>query len=296
MNTNFTEVFILNSFAKTENGGNPAGVVLNSNFSNAEMLNIAKEAGFSETAFLNKTDEANFEAKFFMPSAEVDLCGHATIAAFSLLKSKNLIQNGKYSLKTKACLISISVNDDGVFMTQKNPEFSEILSPDEVLDCLNIKSRDLMPNLPIQIVSTGLRDIIVPIKSLEILLSMKPNFNKIAEISRKYNTIGMHAFSLESMFNSTAHCRNFAPLYDVPEESATGTANGALASYLLKYKQINNENTKNIIFEQGYVMNKPSEILVSLDTQKDNILTVNVGGVALVFESKKIKHSDFSTN
>lgn len=279
-----TKVFILNSFAKTENGGNPAGVVLNSEFSDIQMLNIAKEVGFSETAFLNKIGEKNFEIRFFTPCAEVDLCGHATIATFSLLKSKNLIQNGKYSLKTKAGLIIISVNDDSIFMTQKKPEFFEILSSDEVLDCLNIENNDLMPNLPIQIVSTGLRDIIVPVKNLEILLSMKPNFNKITELSRKYNTIGIHAFSLESKFNSTAHCRNFAPLYDVPEESATGTASGALASYLFKYKLINNKNAKNLVFEQGYVMNKPSEILASLDTQGENILTVNVGGIALIAE------------
>lgn len=283
------EVFILNSFAKTANGGNPAGVVLNSNLSYTQMQNIAREVGFSETAFLNKTGEKSYEAKYFTPVAEVDLCGHATIAAFSLLKFKKMIQNGICFLNTKAGLININVNDNNIFMTQKTPEFYEIIPPDEIFECLNIKNEDLIKNLPIQVISTGLRDIIVPIKNLKTLLSMKPDFDKITELSRKYNTIGIHAFSLETMFNSTAHCRNFAPLYDIPEESATGTASGALASYLFKYKLINSENVKNIIFEQGYVMNKPSEIFASLDTQEDNILAVNVGGNALISVSKHIK-------
>lgn len=283
------EVFILNAFAKTANGGNPAGVVLNSNLSDIQMLNIAKEVGFSETAFLNKTGEKSYEAKYFTPAAEVDLCGHATVAAFSLLKLKKLITNGTYFLNTKAGPINLNVNDNNIFMTQKLPEFSEILSSDEISDCLNIKNDDLITDLhhlPLQVVSTGLRDIIVPIKNLKTLLSMQPNFDKITELSRKYNTIGLHAFSLETMFNSTAHCRNFAPLYDVPEESATGTASGALASYLFKYKLINSINAKNIIFEQGYIMDKPSEILVNLDTENNNILAVNVGGSALISRSK----------
>lgn len=280
------EVFILNSFAKTVDGGNPAGVVLNYAFSDTQMLNIAKEVGFSETAFLNKLNEKSYEARYFTPAAEIDLCGHATIAAFSLLKTKGLIQNGECLLHTKAGIININinVNDNSIFMTQKTPEFSEIISPDEVLGCLNIKNDDLTTNLPIQVVSTGLRDIIIPMKNLKTLLSMKPDFDKITELSRKYNTIGIHAFSLETMFNSTAHCRNFAPLYDVPEESATGTANGALSCYLFKYKLITAESAKNIVFEQGYVMNKPSEILVSLDIQEDNVLKVNVGGSALIAE------------
>lgn len=283
------EIFILNAFAKTVNGGNPAGVVLNSNLSDAQMQNIAKKVGFSETAFLNKTGEKSYEAKYFTPVAEVDLCGHATIASFSLLKSKNLIQNVKYSLNTKAGPININVSDNNIFMTQKLPEFSEILSNDEISDCLNIKNDDLITDLSLQVVSTGLRDIIVPIKNLETLLSMRPNLGKITELSHKYNTIGIHAFSLETMFSSTAHCRNFAPLYDVPEESATGTANGALASYLYKYKLINSGNAKNIVFEQGYIMDKPSEILANLDAENDNILAVNVGGSASISASKSIK-------
>lgn len=280
------EVYTLNSFAKTPEGGNPAGVVLNSNLSEVQMLELAKNVGFSETAFLNKVDKNSYSIRFFTPCAEVDLCGHATIAAFSLLKSKNMILQGKHRLFTGAGEINITINEENIFMTQKHPEFSEIIDKEEVLSCFDIKNDDLIPDLPIQIVSTGLRDIFVPIKTLDTLINMKPDFVKISELSNKYNTIGIHAFTLETMFNSNAHCRNFAPLYDIEEESATGTSSGALACYLYKYGKITAQNAKSLVFEQGYSMNEPSEIFASLEIDKGKIQSVSVGGIALLSGSR----------
>lgn len=282
------EVYILNSFAKTQSGGNPAGVVLGLDLSERQMFKIAKEVGLSETAFLNKLDDNSYSIRFFTPCAEVDLCGHATIAAFSFLKSKNLISQGEYKLFTKAGEIDITIKEENIFMTQKLPEFSEIIDKKETLPCFGIKDNDLIVDLPVQIVSTGLRDIFVPIKSLENLINMRPDFEKISQISKKYNTIGIHAFTLETMFNSTAHCRNFAPLYEIPEESATGTSNGALACYLYNYDKTTAQTSKNLVFEQGYSMNKPSEILVSLDIDNGKINSVNVGGIALLSESTTV--------
>lgn len=88
-------------------------------------------------------------------------------------------------------------------------------------------------------------------------------------------------FTLDSLNDSSAHCRNLAPLYGIPEESATGTSNGALACYLLKYSQTNPEYSKNLSFEQGYSMNMPSEIMVSLSVENNEIHEVRVGGKAL---------------
>src|SRR3989344_7333723 len=115
------KVFTLNAFAKTENGGNPAGVVLNSDgLSEKQMLLISKKVGFSETAFVQKSDKADFKVKFFTPNAEVDLCGHATIATFYLLKDRQIIQAGKYTQETKAGVLAIEIlQDKTVFMDQK---------------------------------------------------------------------------------------------------------------------------------------------------------------------------------
>ncbi|MGE5330061.1 MAG: PhzF family phenazine biosynthesis protein [Deltaproteobacteria bacterium] len=277
------KVYILNSFAKTINGGNPAGVVLDADcLTDNDMLNISKKVGFSETAFIQKSEKADFKVRFFTPVSEVDLCGHATIATFSLLKDLDVIKEGKYSQETKAGVLNIDINDSGiVFMNQNLPKFYDIIDKEQILDCLNIKEEHLVSKIPIQVVSTGLRDIIVSVKTIESLFSVMPDFEKIKHLSKKYDVIGIHAFTLETKFNSTAHCRNFAPLYDVPEESATGTSNGALACYMFKYFKEKISNTQEMRFEQGYIMDRPSEVLVWLSTKNNDIAEVRVGGIAI---------------
>lgn len=97
------KVYTLNAFAKTENGGNPAGVVLSADtLSPADMQKISAKAGFSETAFVKKSEIADFKVDFFTPNNQVDLCGHATIATFYMLANKDLIKAGTYTQETKA--------------------------------------------------------------------------------------------------------------------------------------------------------------------------------------------------
>ena len=284
------KVYTLNSFAKTKNGGNPAGVVLEAdNLTEDHMNKVANKVGFSETAFIQKSDKAHFKVRFFTPNEEVDLCGHATIAAFFLLKDKGLVRSGKYRLETKAGILDIDVRDNRtVFMAQVLARFFEKITGEEIIKCLNMSEDQIFSNLPIQIVSTGLRDILVPVKNLKVLLSLKPDFKKISSVSKKFNVVGFHVFSLETKFKSTAHCRNFAPLYGIPEESATGTSNGALSCYLYKYNKINKDQVSHLVFEQGYCMNKPSEILGNLKIEDNEILEVQVGGTAIIKKDMEI--------
>jgi len=276
-------VYKLNSFAKTKEGGNAAGVVTNADsLSEKEMRKIAAILGFSETAFILQSNVADFKVRFFTPKEEVDLCGHATIATFYSMASLGLLKPGTYKQETKAGILGIEIKEDNsVMMNQPVPLFSEILDKDELADSLNIKASQIPEDLPAQVVSTGLRDIMIPVKSINILNAIKPDMEKIKTISRKYNAVGYHVFALESLHGAYANCRNFAPLYDIPEESATGTSNGALGCYLYHYGKINNEQASNIVFEQGYSMKKPSEILVSLTVRENEIFEVKVGGNAM---------------
>ncbi len=273
------KVYTLNAFGKTDKGGNPAGVVINAeNLNVKQMKNIAKEVGFSETAFVSASDIADFKVRFFTPSEEVDLCGHASIATFYCLAELGIISPGRYTQETKAGVLDIEVMDDKtILMTQSLPEFFGIIDKNDIADSLNISTYN-MTNMPVEIVSTGLRDIIVPVNTLDDLLSIKPNFDKISKISKRYGATGYHVFTLETKFKGIAHSRNFAPLYSIPEESATGTATGALSCYLFKHKVLPMENLDNLIFEQGYCMYMPSEIKASLAVDKDNIKKVRVGG------------------
>lgn len=276
------KVYTLNAFAKTKKGGNPAGVVLDANsLSSSDMQKIALKIGFSETAFVQNSNNADFKVRFFTPSGEVDLCGHATIATFYLMAKNNILDVGTYTQETKAGILSIEVKKDNtIFMTQNKPQFFDVINKKEIADSLNISEEIICDDLPVQIVSTGLKDIFIPIKSLKNLQSIKPNFEEVSKISRKYNTIGYHMFTLETKFGSTAHCRNLAPLYNIPEEAGTGTSSGALSCYLFKQGQVSQGDVNNLVFEQGYSMKKPSEIFVNLKLQNEQITEVKVGGIA----------------
>lgn len=285
------KAYTLNSFAKSLNGGNPAAVVLDAdNLLEEQMKKIASIIGFSETAFVMNSKSADFKVRFFTPNEEVNLCGHATIATFSLLAMKKIIGVGKYTQETKAGILKVEVREDlSIMMDQNLPTYFEIVDKEKIAKTLNIDIDSFVENLPIQIVSTGLRDIIIPLKNKEMLESIKPNFNSIAKLSKEYSVIGYHIFTLESLDDEIIHCRNLAPLYGIDEESATGTSNGALSCYLFKYKRLNSNQLSNIVIKQGYLMGKPSEIIVNLEVKNNKIIGVKVGGSTLNLEEIEVE-------
>ena len=270
-----TNLYKLTAFLKEPHGGNKAGVYINAdNLSEKEMQDIAYEVGFSETAFVMKSNVADFKVRFFTPTSEVDLCGHATIATFNLLRDLGIINIGLYTQETKAGILSLDVKENMVFMQQPKPIFSEILTFEEVKSCFTNLEVDEI--LPIQVVSTGIREIFLPVKNKEILHNLNPNFEQMINIAKKYNTIGIHAFSIDNEVD--AYGRNFAPVVGINEESATGTSNGALSSYLYNY--VNKK--ENFILRQGYSMNQPSEIVAKLEIENQKIEKVYVGGTAKI--------------
>ena len=285
------KTYILNSFGKSVDGGNPAGVVLEAdNLSEKEMKKIASIIGFSETAFVMKSKMADVKVRFFTPIEEVDICGHATIATFSLLANKGIVESGEYTQETKAGILKVNVNEDlSIMMNQNKPIYGEVLDRELIAETLNISTESFMENLPIQIVSTGLKDIIIPVKSIEILNNIKPNFDAISKVSEKYNVVGYHIFTLETIENSVAQCRNLAPLYGIDEESATGTSNGALACYLFKYGKVSSCKQINMTMEQGYSMNKPSKINVELKVKNNEVIDIKVGGSAFNLKEMEIE-------
>lgn len=286
------EVYTLNAFAKGERGGNPAGVVLDAAaLDAAEMQLIAKEVGFSETAFMEKSTVADYRIRYFTPANEVDLCGHATIAAFGLTHSLGMAEAGtSYTIETKAGVLDVDISVDGlVYLSQALPQFFERISAEEIAPSLEVDAEDLETGLPIQIVSTGLRDILIPIRSRTLLNKVQPDMDAITAISKKYDVVGYHLFTLDTPDDAAAECRNFAPLYDIPEESATGTSNGALLSYLYKYGQRTLREVQDVTFRQGYSMNCPSEIKAGLRLSGDGeINQVRVGGTVSGIERRHI--------
>lgn len=283
-------VFLVSAFGVNQDGGNPAGVVLNADsLSDAQKKEIAKIVGYSETAFVQKSDKADFKVTFFTPTDEVDLCGHATVATYSLLFHKNIVKPGKYSHELKAGILPIEIKTDGtVVMDQAIPSYGEEIDLKEVTNIFHIDETVITKTgLQPQIVSTGLRDIMLPIVDRFTLFDLKPDFEKMSAFNKKTDTIGFHVFTFDAINeDAIANCRNFAPLYGINEESATGSSNGALACYLFKYGKL--DKLSAMKFEQGYSMNKPSEIIVNLTANYKEITRVQVGGRGILFGEREI--------
>lgn len=274
------EALLVHSFTKEGSGGNPAGVVLNADgLSNKEKLAIAQAVGFSETAFVAQDDEVDFDVSFFTTTDEVDFCGHATLAAFSVMHQEGIITSGKYCQRTKAGLLEVSVEPDGqVVMEQKLPEYGKVLDADCVSELIGLDSAALKSTqLPIEIISTGLADIMVsvPLGSLD---NIQVNEKLTIEFCKQHNVVGIHAFELCENGEVTAHCRNFAPLFGISEESATGSSSGALACYLTKY--LASKYSGYFVFEQGRAMGCSSRLTAFIDSNEANITKVCVGGFA----------------
>lgn len=275
------EVYVVNAFTQKNNGGNAAGVVLNCNeLSSEHMQYIAAKMGFSETAFIISTS-VNFHIRFFTPSKEVDLCGHATIASFHLLLEQKKICPGIHSMKTKVGLLDITCCENGlVYMQQKQPQFATTIPAKEVAPCLQIEEADFCPD--IQIVSTGLRKIFSPINSIKTLEKIVPDYDKIIALSKKYQVVGIYTFTLD-VAEVTARCRNFAPLYGIYEDAATGTSAAALSCYLIHHQLVKVEPITELSFQQGYSINKPSLLLTKIQDNK-----VEVAGTAFTIDKKQI--------
>ena len=267
-----TKIYVASAFCKDKKGGNKAGVVFDDNELPDEIKkNIAKQLGYAETAFISKSDKADYCIRYFTPAEEVPLCGHATIASFGVLNYLKMLDKEEYTIETQSGVLDILVKNGEIMMEQNIPTFYEEIPLEEIKECFDL---DCINNdIPIQIVSTGLKDILVPIKSIDLLEKLNPNFGIIKRVSEKYNVVGTHLYTLD---NERIVCRNFAPLYEVDEESATGTSNCALAGFLYKKLDIKkNEYT----MEQGYSLNSPSIIKVNIVTdENDNIAKIYVGG------------------
>jgi PhzF family phenazine biosynthesis protein len=284
-------VYIVRAFCRDSLGGNLAGVVLEQGLTTEQMQAIAKELNFSETVFLSKIGPTLYKALYFTPSSSIDFCGHATIAAFGVLKQINHLENEIYQVETPAGLCDITLSDSLIFLSQPLPVFGQVIPEEEIAPVLGISVRDIqLTHLKPQIVSTGLPDIFVPVITQDCLSTLNPNHELITKLSEKYDAIGLHVFSLETSGGATtAFCRNFAPRYGIPEESATGSSNGALGCYLSQQDVLMSNNTHMLLFKQGDLLNSPSNIYVQLTIKDKRIEKVECGGQVIIDEIRTLR-------
>lgn len=290
--------YIVDAFTETLFGGNPAGVVIlpeGADFPSDEvMVKTAAELRYSETAFIKKLNDKEFNIRYFTPAAEVDLCGHATIGSFkALLYGGYIKDNNTYINHTLAGDLNIVVTNGQVLMDMASPvkinEIADEAGLEELYKIMGLDYADqkakgvtLIP----QMISTGLPDIMMPVASQADLEAITPDFPALSKLSERYEVVGVHAFTTDCEEGTTCHVRNFAPLYDIDEEAATGTSNGALTYYGFLNGFV--KSGDDCRFVQGEKMQRPSVINSHLEAD-DEGCKIQVGGSAVMLAEGDIK-------
>lgn len=270
--------FIVDAFTSEPFGGNPAGVVLlDGDFpSDKLMQQVAAELRYSETAFVQQNGPKEFTVRYFTPAGEVDLCGHATIATFGTMRQEGILPDKSLCINhTLAGDLEINVGEQ-IMMQMATPRaIDKSIDIDRLHRIMAGANQQGWPSLPVEIISTGLPDIMMPVMSLDALNALQPDMDALSALSQQLGVTGVHAFAITGD-DYTAHVRNFGPLYGIPEESATGTANAALTHYLHRQGLIN--APAQCCFLQGEAMQRPSVIATVLHSDGN----INVGGLCRI--------------
>ena len=290
--------FQVDVFTDRAFGGNPLAVFPDAEgLSAREMQQLAKEMNLSETSFvLPPTDgNAHFKLRIFTPAAEVPLAGHPVVGTHYLLA-----QLGRITLQLPVTRIYQELRvgilpvdlyvEDGqvqrVVMTQELPKFlkrwedlprlaAALGVPEE-----EIRATGLIP----QVVSTGMPQMMIPVRSLAAVQKAKPNTPALLEIGQEAETSCFAISTRETLFgDNDLHTRMFAPGLGILEDPATGSASGGLGAYLVENQVFTPgvDGTTYLVNEQGYEIDRPSTIYIEVDGQSRDITAVRVGGQAV---------------
>ena len=253
------KVYQVDSFTKNKFYGNPAGVVPNADgLTDEQMQQIARELNNSETAFIFKSESSEYdvEVRFFTPTTEVPICGHATVAAHYVNALENKMDSRCVIQKTKAGILPVDIvkqdNDYTIVMTQGTPTVSSPFSDElssQIADALGLSSNDLCSEYPVAISSTGHSKVMVPICSNNLLHALQPNMQKLTEISNQIGCNGYYVFTLNPQDEILVHGRMFAPAIGITEDPVTGNANGPLGAYLVHFNILQNNTAHEFDFD-----------------------------------------------
>ncbi|NET54922.1 MAG: PhzF family phenazine biosynthesis protein [Symploca sp. SIO2E6] len=265
----------------------PNGQVLS--LSEAQMQQIAKEVNYSETTFITSTQpqQGGYDVRIFTPRKELDFAGHPTLGTAYIIQ-KEIIKQPVATVKLNLPVGQIPVTwhnskDHGevLWMRQNPPSFQQKLDAASLAAVLNLDLYDLDARFPIQEVSTGTPFIIVPLTNQETLKRINLNKDKYFQLVAQTQAKAILVFCPETYApENDLSVRVFADYLGIPEDPATGSANGCLAAYLVEHSYFGNQSV-DIRVEQGYEIGRPSLLLLRAQ-RYDNRIDVSVGGKVML--------------
>jgi PhzF family phenazine biosynthesis protein len=265
-----TDASLVDAFTDEPFAGNPAGVVPGAGpLSDEQCQKIATELGASETAFVSAASDADYGLRYFSPETEIDLCGHATVAAMSRLFERGDVEAGALTVETTVGTLTVVVEDDGtVWFSPDPPEIREVDADlDAVAGALGIDVaalRDVGADLPVATGDAGSSFLLVPVNYFEHLRDASPDLHAIEALTDSFEVDGLYAFTFDTIdADATLHGRAFAPAAGIPEDPVTGTASAAVAEYLVRQGALD-ADVAEIVCEQGHLVDRPGRVRVDV--------------------------------
>lgn len=286
--------------------GNPLAVFPEAaGLSDEVMLKIAREMNLSETVFVLESEKPEVlrRLRIFTPTREIPFAGHPVVGTWNALAREGVVpvpeggtgwQRIHHEVGIGVLPVDIELKDGQpvqVVMTQGKFEILDEVDDGhdqaEIARALGLAREDLDESLPIQVITTGLSCMAVPIRSLADLRSCRVNATLLAEIYTRKGATGCHAFTRETIEigASRAHARFFAPADNIAEDPATGSACGALGAYLIHHGALSLEpedGRYKFVIEQGDFIHRPSRIKLDVKGAAQAVEETKVGGPSVL--------------
>lgn len=288
-------------FAMRPFGGNPLAVFPDAKgLTPREMQLLAKEMNLSETTFVlppSRRSGADFRVRIFVPDMEIPYAGHPTIGTFYVLAKEGRIRLRSpvttAKMEVKAGVMPVEIHSSKgritkVVTVQNKPVFGTVFEDVRPFaDALSLNMSDFdTERMPVQLVSTGLPWVIVPVRTRKAVEKASANVAAFAEAIKPLpkGVVDIYVTCLDPLERgSTAHSRGFSLVSNkVVEDPATGSASGCLGAYLVLRRLIKTDRTVRMVNEQGYELGRPSKIEVEVHASDDGYPeVVKVGGPVL---------------
>jgi PhzF family phenazine biosynthesis protein len=263
----------VSAFAYKNIGGNPAGVlILDEILSEKQMLEIAKEVNYSETAFLLKQDNS-FRIRYFSPETEISFCGHATIASGFILGQKFGLGIYDLVLNDDKIQIEVTKNNNKIFTSINSVKtYTYDIEEDyinNIIDSFSFSKNDLNEKYPIKVSFSGINNLILFVKNKKTFQEMKYDFEKVKELMINKNIVTINILWEEN--ENLFHSRNAFAYGGVYEDPATGSAAISLGEYL---RSMGIKKSGEIEILQGFDMKQPSQLFVSFEETLNSSIKV----------------------
>jgi len=277
--------YILDVFAEEKYAGNQLAVVRDAAaLSDGAMQRIAKEMNYSETTFVlsDTPKDGGYDVRIFTPEEEIPFAGHPTLGTAFVIRNEIMSEPAeKVVLNLKVGQIPVtfdpSGDDEGLLWMRQNEPIGQVVEPAWIASILSLDESEIDAQFPVQEVSTGLPVIVVPLKGLDAAKRAKIKRDEYFELIEDMQAKAVLVYCTETYGpENDLNVRVFCDYYGIPEDPATGSANGCLAGYLVKHAYFGGDRI-DIRAEQGREIARPSLLYLKAGQDQGQI-DISVGG------------------